>query len=54
MFLLSFCRFYAMLLCLYYRSSQAKLLKTDEVDEAFNVTEKKPNSITDFFFGNIT
>ena len=39
-----------MLLCLYNRSSQAKLLKTDEVDEAFNVTENKTNSITDFFF----
>ena len=39
-----------MQLCLYNRSSQAKFLKTDEVDVAFNVTENKINSITDFFF----
>ena len=39
-----------MLLCLYNRSGQAKLLKTDEADEVFNVTENKINSITDIFF----
>ena len=26
------------------------LLKTDEVDEALNITENKTNSITDIFF----
>ena len=39
-----------MLLCLYNRSSQAKLLETDEADEVFNVAENKTNSITDIFF----
>ena len=41
-----------MLLSLYNRSSQAKLLKTDETDEVFNVTQNKTNSITDIFFRN--
>ena len=39
-----------MLLSLYNRSSQAKLLETDEADEVFNVAENKKNSITDIFF----
>ena len=39
-----------MLLCLHNRSSRAKLLTTEEADEAFNVTENKTNSITDVFF----
>ena len=39
-----------MLLCLYNRSSQVKLFKTDEADEGFNVTENKRHSITDIFF----
>ena len=39
-----------MLLCLYNRSSQAKLLKTDEADKVFNVAENKTNSITDISF----
>ena len=41
-----------MLLCLYNRSSQAKLLETDEADEVFNVAENKTNSITDIFLRN--
>ena len=45
----SICWLHVMLLCLYNRSGQAKLLKTDEADEAFNVTENKINSITDIF-----
>ena len=39
-----------MLLCLYNRISQAKLLKTDEADEVFNVAENKTNSIINIFF----
>ena len=39
-----------MLLCLYDRSSQAKLLKTDEADEVFNVAQNKTISITDILF----
>ena len=39
-----------MLLSLYNRSSQAKLLETDEADEVFNVAENKTNSITDILF----
>ena len=39
-----------MLLCLYDRSSQAKLLKTDEADEVFNVAQNKTVSITDISF----
>ena len=39
-----------MLLCLYNRSSQAKLLETDEADKVFNVAENKTNSTTDIFF----
>ena len=39
-----------MLLCLYNRISQAKLLETDEADEVFNVAENKTNSMTDIFF----
>ena len=39
-----------MLLCLYNRSSQAKLLQTDEADEVFNIAENKKNSTTDIFF----
>ena len=31
-------------------SDQAKSLKTDEVDEVFNITENKTNRITDIFF----
>ena len=38
-----------MLLSLCNGSSQAKLLKTDEADEVFNVAENKINSITDIF-----
>ena len=30
--------------------SKANLLKTDEADETFNVTENKTHSITDVFF----
>ena len=41
-----------MLFCLYNRSSQAKLLETDEADEVFNVAENKTNSITDIFLRN--
>ena len=39
-----------MLLCLYNRTSKAKLLETDEADEVFNVTENKTDFITDIFF----
>ena len=39
-----------MLLCLHNRSSRAMLLKTEEVNKAFSVTENKTNSITDIFF----
>ena len=39
-----------MLLCLYNRSSQAKLLETDEADKVFNIAENKKNSTTDIFF----
>ena len=39
-----------MLLCLYDRSSQAKLLKTGEADEVFNVAQNKTISITDILF----
>ena len=35
---------------LHNRSSQAKLLKIDEAEEIFNVTENKTNSITDISF----
>ena len=38
------------MLCLHNRSSRAKLLKTDEADEALKITEKKTNSNTDNFF----
>ena len=38
-----------MLLCLYKRSSQAKLLEKDEADEVFNVAENNTNSIADIF-----
>ena len=41
---------HAMLLSLYNRSSQAKLLETDKTDEVFNIAENKTNSITDIFF----
>ena len=41
---------HAMLLCLHNRSSRAKLLKTEEADRTFSVTENKTNSITDIFF----
>ena len=41
-----------MLLCFYNRSSQAKLLETDDAGEVFNVAENKTNSITDIFFRN--
>ena len=43
-------RLHAMLLCWYNRSSQVKLLKTNEADQVFNVAENKTNSITDIFF----
>ena len=49
-YLFSICQLQAMLLCLYNRSSQAKLLETDEEDKVFNVAENKTNSITDIFF----
>ena len=39
-----------MLLCLYTRSSQAKLLKSEQADEVFKIAEKKKNSITDILF----
>ena len=39
-----------MLVYLYNRSSQAKLLKTDEADEVLNVADNKTNSITDIIF----
>ena len=38
------------MLCLHNRSSRAKLLKTDEADEALKITENKTNSNTDNFF----
>ena len=40
-------RLHAMLLCFYNRSSQVKLLKTDEADEIFKFVEYKTNSITE-------
>ena len=43
-------RLNAMLLCLYNRSSQAKLLETYKADEVFNVAENKTNSITCILF----
>ena len=43
-------RLHAMRLCLYKRSSQAKILKTDEEDQVFNVAENKTNSITYILF----
>ena len=39
-----------MLLCVHNRSSGVELLKTDEADEALNVTENMTNSNTDIFF----
>ena len=39
-----------MLFCLHNRSSQAKFLKTDTADEAFNVTDNKTNSVAGIFF----
>ena len=39
-----------MLLCVHNRSSGIELLKTDEADEALNVTENMTNSNTDIFF----
>ena len=39
-----------MRLCLYKRSSQAKILKTDEEDQVFNAAENKANSITYILF----
>ena len=39
-----------MLLCLYNRSSQGELLKTDQAGEVFNVAEYNTISITDIFF----
>ena len=39
-----------MLLCVHNSSSGVKLLKTDEADEALNVTENMTNSNTDIFF----
>ena len=49
-YLFSICQLDAMLLCFYNRSSQAKLLETDDAGEIFNVAENKTNSITDIFF----
>ena len=43
-----------MLLCLYNRNSQEKLLETDKADEAFNVAENKTNSIVDIFSVSMT
>ena len=40
-------RLHAMLPCLYNRSSQVKLLKTDEADEIFKFAEYKTNCITE-------
>ena len=51
-YLFSICQLDAMLLCFYNRSSQAKLLETDDAGEVFNVAENKTNSITDIFFRN--
>ena len=42
-----------MLLCLYNRSSQVKLFKTDEADEGFNVTENKTNTPSQTFLPEI-
>ena len=39
-----------MLFRLHNRSCRAMLLKTDEAEEALNITENKMNSITDIFF----
>ena len=50
LYFLPICRLNAMLLCLYNRSSQAKLLKKDEADEVFNLTENKTNFTKDIFF----
>ena len=47
--LFSICQLDAMLLCFYNRSSQAKLLETDDAGEVFNAAENKANSITDIF-----
>ena len=43
-------RVQTILLRLQNRSGRAMLLKTDEVDEALNITENKTNSITEIFF----
>ena len=48
-YLFSICQLDAMLLCFYNRSSQAKLLETDDAGEVFNAAENKANSITDIF-----
>ena len=39
-----------MLLRFHNRSGQAMLLKRDEAEEAFNITEYMTNSMTDIFF----
>ena len=39
-----------MLLRLRNRSGRAMLLKTDDLEEALNITENKTNSVTDIFF----
>ena len=38
------------LLCLRNRNNRSELLKTDQADEAFNVTENETNSFTDIYF----
>ena len=43
-------RLHDMLLFPYSRSSQVKLLNTDEAQKALNVTENKINFITEIFF----
>ena len=43
-------RLHDMLLSVYSKSSQVKLLNTDEAQKALNVTENKINFITEIFF----
>ena len=50
LFFLSIRRLHAMLLSFYNRRGQAKLLKTGETDEVFNVPENKTNFIPYIFF----
>ena len=48
------CKLHDMLLSLHNRSSQVKLLKTDEADEAFNVMKIRRISSQTFSSRNIT